>query len=357
MVPRAAGAATLPARVHTARRARAARPHRPWARRAAIGTAIGVSALSVSALALHLGWLSRPRPWPSATGWDRLASDLRPAVATRPWPDAPGRPAPRLYWLGHSGFLLEWGGTRLLLDPNTSDWCTVSRRRLEPAAALESLGAVDAVLISHAHFDHLDLPSLRRLPGRPEIVVPAGSEELVRLPGGRRRTIGLTLWQSATIGALEVIAVPAQHNGGRLHPLHSRRLAVGYVVRLAGDAIYFAGDTGTGEHFAAIGKRYRPRLALLPIGAYAPRWPIGRVHLNPEQAVEAARQLGCELVMPMHFGTFALALDRPAAALPRFARAARAHQLRWLMPRLLRAGERPAALAATPAAALAAVGG
>jgi L-ascorbate metabolism protein UlaG (beta-lactamase superfamily) len=108
---------------------------------------------------------------------------------------------------------------------------------------------------------------------------------------------------------------------------------VGWVVRAGGVALFFAGDSGLGSHFQTIGNRYRPQLAILPIGAYAPAWPLRRYHLSPEDAVEAAARLGVELVIPAHFGTFRLALDRPDDALPRFARAAQERGLRWAMPR------------------------
>ena len=307
---------------------------------------LALTTVGLAALALHLGWATQPRLWQSATGWEQIPIDLRPAVTTQPWrattdPEA----APDIRWLGHSGFVVTWHGMRLLLDPNTSRWCTIARRILEPSIDLTKLGPVDAVLLSHSHFDHLDLPTLRRIENDPLIVVPAGSEELVRLPASQRsRRVGLRPWQRHTVGSLEVIAVPARHNGGRLHPLKSHRLAVGYVIRAGEDAFYFAGDTGADNSFAEIRERYRPRLALLPIGAYAPVWPIGRVHLNPEQAVQAARELGVEVVMPMHFGTFALALDRPASALPRFARAAQLGEVHWLMPQLLRPGTLSASL-------------
>ncbi len=296
--------------------------------------------LLLVALALHLGWAAKPGRWPIATGWERIPTHLRPEITSRPWPISTDPEAtPQIQWLGHSGFVVTWHGTRLLLDPNTSRWCTIARRVLEPTLDLAQLGPIDAVLISHAHFDHLDLPTLRQIENDPQIVIPAGSEELVRLPATHRSPlIGLHPWQSHTVGSLEVIAVPARHNGGRLHPLKSHRLALGYVVRAGDDAFYFAGDTGAGNSFAEIRERYRPRLALLPIGAFAPRWPIGRVHLSPEQAVEVAQVLAVEVVMPMHFGTFALALDRPASALPRFARAAKLGKVHWLMPPLLRPG-------------------
>jgi L-ascorbate metabolism protein UlaG (beta-lactamase superfamily) len=294
---------------------------------------VALLAAAAAALAIHTGWTSSPRPWRQATGWERVPGAPAPAGRLTLGDERIG-----LTWLGHSGFLLEWRGSRLLLDPDTRDRCTIARRVLEPGLAAAELGAIDAALISHAHFDHLDLPTLAAVPRLARVVVPAGSESYVEpLEHGRTTVIGLDEGQLLTVGELEVVAVPAVHNGSRWHPLASPRHAAGYVVRAGGESLYFAGDTGRGPHFAAIRRAYRPRLAILPIGAYSPAFPMLRYHLSPEDAVAAARELGVERVMPCHFGTFALALDRPAAALPRFARAALEAGMAWSMPSL--AGE------------------
>jgi L-ascorbate metabolism protein UlaG (beta-lactamase superfamily) len=241
--------------------------------------------------------------------------------------------------------LIEWGGRRILLDPNTSDHVLVVRRVLERPIAADALGAVDAVLISHAHFDHLDLATLGAIPHIGTLVVPRGAEPYVAGLTVATRVAGLDPDEHLAIGDLEIVAVPAVHGGNRFHPLASRQQAVGYIIRLGSTAIYFAGDTGFLNDFIGIGAAYHPLLAILPIGGYAPAWPIGRVHLSPEQAATAADRLGASVIIPCHFGTFAVALDRPATALPRFARAAHEHGIRWIMPRLLR---RPDSLRSEP---------
>jgi len=310
----------------------------------------------------------RARPWQRATGWDRIEPALRPGPPRCRFDlGAPGQAEEvELHWLGHSGFLLGWRGVRLLIDPNTRARCTISPRLLEPAADPATFGRIDAALITHGHYDHLDLPTLAAVPALGEIVLPAGSEEYVAplsdegLPvtglvpdrgldpaaDARATAAGARSAPSRhRIGTLEVVAVPAAHNGNRHHPLASRRLAVGFVIRTGDTALYVAGDTGAGRgfsHFTTLGARFRPRLAILPIGAFSPPVPIGRVHLSPEQAVTAARALSqapaggrTPLVVPCHFGTFVLALDRVTTALPRFARAARRAGVEWAMPRLL----------------------
>jgi L-ascorbate metabolism protein UlaG (beta-lactamase superfamily) len=288
-------------------------------------------------LVVHAGWFDGEQPWEEATGWSSIPADLRPEPAMV-WPAAAGE-IPSIGWLGHSGFLIEWGGRRILLDPNTSDHVLVVRRVLERSITADALGPVDGVLISHAHFDHLDLPTLEAIQRIGTLVVPRGAEPYVAGLTVPARVVGLDPGEHLAIGDLEIVAVPAVHGGNRFHPLASRQQAVGYIIRHGPAAIYFAGDTGFLNDFIGIGATYHPLVAILPIGGYAPAWPIGRVHLSPEQAMAAADQLGASVVIPCHFGTFPLALDRPATALPRFARAAHEHHVRWVMPRLLQPRE------------------
>ncbi len=297
---------------------------------------LGIAALGLVLILGLAGWASPRRAWPEATGWNKIPQDQRPSQETQLWA---GETSPRLYWLGHSGFLLEWAGTRLLLDPNTSSWCTLAKRGLEPTFRADRLGPIDAALISHAHFDHLDLPTLEHLARLDTLVLPPGNGgHVASLADRGTRVVGLALDSVLPFGELEVIAVPARHNGNRWHPLNSQTRAQGYIIRYGADAIYFAGDTGFGEHFATIRDRYRPRAAILPIGAYAPRFPMAFYHLTPEEAVTAGLLLGVEITIPSHFGTFPLALDRPSWALPRFAATARREGLQWVMPTLLRKG-------------------
>lgn len=313
-----------------------------------VGSALPAALAGTAALAAHLGWCRGPagrlRPWAEATGWSRVPGAPTPSASLRVGNDP--RPL-RLTWLGHSGFVVEWHETRLLLDPNLSARCTVAPRRLERPAGPDDLPPVDAALVSHAHRDHLDLPTLDALARRgalPLLVLPAGTEGSAgRLRGRRVRVTGAPPGEPLRIGGLEAIAVPAVHGGARWHPLRTARPAAGWVLRAGGEALYFAGDTGySADLFRAIGTVHRPALAVLPIGAHSPAFPVGRVHLSPEQAVAAALDLGWRgsaaadppAVVPCHFGTFTLSLDRPDAALPRFARAADRAGLRWYMPAL-----------------------
>jgi len=281
----------------------------------------------------HVGWFTPPRAWGEATGWSAIPVEERPSLDLA-WLDDAGE-APEVHWLGHSGFLILWHGVRLLLDPNTSPRVILAPRIMEPPASASMLGAVDGVLVSHAHYDHLDLPTIAALPSVRTILVPAGSETYLHGVQSDARVVGLDVWEAKRIGPVEVIAVPAAHNGSRFHPLPSRHLAVGWVLRAGSAAMYYAGDTGLRNDFAAIGRISPIDLAILPIGAYAPSFPMRRYHLSPEDAVEVARILDARDVVPCHFGTFVLSLDPPNEALPRFARAARAAGLHWTPPRLL----------------------
>lgn len=291
-------------------------------------------------LALLLGWLRPRRTWAEATGWNRIPDAHRAPLRSRF--EAEGESLD-LFWLGHSGFVLQWAGHTVLLDPNLSTRCTVAKRSMELPDDLAPLRVIDAALISHAHFDHLHLQTLQRLPGLRMVVVPACGEPFVRaagLPGVavQRLAVGQTL----TLGDLQVVAVPAAHHGGRFHPLRARHPAVGYVVRRGGFALYFAGDTAFANDFEAIRDQCRPQLAILPIGAFAPRLPLKHHHMNPEEAVQAAQRLGAAMTVPCHFGTFTLSFDRPWMALPRFARQARTAGLRWFMPILWKREGSPA---------------
>ena len=232
-------------------------------------------------------------------------------------------------FVNHSTLLLQQSGVNLLTDPiwsrRTSPfaWIGPSRRR-EPGVRWEDVPRIDIVLISHNHYDHLDLATLQRLARRGQcpFVVPAGAGGLLRSNG-----IGLVHeldWgESLTLGPATVHSVPAVHFSGRGLFDRNCSLWCGYVIQLAGRTIYFAGDTAFGDHFGWIRKRFgAPHVAFLPIGAYEPRWFMHPVHMAPEEAVRAREILAPETSIAIHHGTFQLAdeaVDTPMRYIRRIA--------------------------------------
>ncbi len=253
-------------------------------------------------------WLTKPVPWEVASGWDRIkAQDEKVYTAE-----------PKISWLGHSGFLIEFKETNILLDPNLSTRCSIVDRETEPFVLANDLPKIDAALISHTHYDHLDLPTLEGLKDLQKIVLAKGSE--VFLPKGlTSKAIGMETWSAIEIGnGIKITAVPAVHNGARNHPFESVYKALGYIISDGENTIYFAGDTGWGGHFEEIKKRHAPTITIIPIGGFEPYFILKNYHLNPEDAVKAAKIVGAKINIPTHFGTFRVALERQDVALPRF---------------------------------------
>ncbi len=250
----------------------------------------------------------------------------RDAPAWRELPDAlPGPPPPRrvgpgelrVTFVNHSTVLVQLDGMNLITDPIYAERASpVSfagpKRVRPPGIRFADLPPIDAVLLSHNHYDHFDLPTLTALERehRPLFVVGLGNERLLAAHG-ITRVAALDWWQSAPLGdALTVHAVPAQHWSNRGLSDAARTLWVGFVVTGPAGPVYYSGDTGWGPHFAQVAERFgAPRLAILPIGAFLPRWFMQPVHISPEEAIAAARLLGAHTSLAVHFGTFALGDD------------------------------------------------
>ncbi len=221
-------------------------------------------------------------------------------------------------FVGHSSFFLQLGGKNLILDPNFARWLFVLKRQRRPGLRLQDLPAIDYVLVTHAHFDHLHRPSLRaiarltrRQGGDAAIIVPAEVADLVS-DLGFRKVIELEWWEAIRDGALTVTHTPARHWGARVLKDHHRGFG-GYVLSAGRQSVYHAGDTAYFDGFREIGRLLHPELALLPIGAYDP--PAFRnVHASPADAVQAFLDLGAHWMTPMHYGTFRLShepMDEP----------------------------------------------
>jgi L-ascorbate metabolism protein UlaG (beta-lactamase superfamily) len=230
-------------------------------------------------------------------------------------------------FIGHSSFFLQVGGENIIIDPNFARWLFVLKRLRKPGVKVRDLPAVDLVLITHAHFDHLHRPSLRalvqhtkRLRGSaPTAVVPEHVFDLVA-DLGFRDVIELNWWNSFRHRNVTITHVPSKHWGARMLRDAHRGFG-GYVLRDGKHSVYHAGDTAYFPGFRDIGMRLGPQLALLPIGAYNPP-SFRNVHTSPADAMRAFLDLNSRWMVPMHYGTFRLShepMDEPLQLLERAA--------------------------------------
>lgn len=230
-----------------------------------------------------------------------------------------------LTFINHVTFLIQTAGLNILTDPvfseRVSPFQQVGPKRVRrPGLELDRLPKIDYVLVSHNHYDHLDVASITYLEKKfhPEFIAPLGNGSVLK-KAGAIQVLETDWWQDLEFSGLRVITVPAQHWSGR--GLSDRNLTLwsGFVLQTAKKKIYFAGDTGYSSHF----KQIREKLgildiALLPIGAYEPRWFMREQHMNPEDAVFAHKDLEAKLSIGMHFGTFQLTdegIDEPVTDL------------------------------------------
>lgn len=226
-------------------------------------------------------------------------------------------------FIGHSSFFLQIGGRNILIDPVFSRNLILLRRQRSPGSLPDLMPAIDLVLVTHAHMDHLDIASLRyivrtnrRLYGRtPEILVPTGVEDLVA-SRGFRSVHTLSWWQSAQVVDLQITMTPCRHWGARMFRDMHRGYG-GYVISSNRHSVYHSGDTAWFNGFAEIGRQLQPQVALLPIGAYYPD-NYRAVHVSPEEAVRGFLDCKAQWMVPMHFGTFRLGrepMDEPVQRL------------------------------------------
>jgi N-acyl-phosphatidylethanolamine-hydrolysing phospholipase D len=247
---------------------------------------------------------------------------------------------PSVTWIGHASTLVQLGGISLLTDPIFSKRASpVSfagpARHVAPGLALAELPHVDAVVVSHNHYDHLDEASVRALAaqegGPPLFVVPLGVKGWFGALG-IERVVELDWWQSVHVGAVEIVLTPSQHWSGRGLNDRMTTLWGSYAIFAPDFQVWFGGDTAYSQDFADIHRRFAGRqhgrgfdVALIPIGAYEPRWFMRAQHVNPTEAVQIHLDLAAERSIGIHWGTFELtdeSLDEPPRALARAARAA-----------------------------------
>jgi L-ascorbate metabolism protein UlaG (beta-lactamase superfamily) len=260
--------------------------------------------------------LREPRtPWPAAV----------PTTEVQPPPLASAAAA--ITFIGHSTFLIQTPAGHVITDPvyalKAGPFGRFGPRRVRrPAVAFDDLPPISTILLSHNHYDHCDLRTLRALHERfqSQLITPLGNARLLR-SAGITRVEELDWWGESRDSPFRVALTPAQHFSART-PLDRNRALWGGFVFSAGDVrIFFAGDTGYAPHFRDVRGRWgHIDLALLPIGAYEPRWFMKDVHMNPAEAVQACQDLGSPRTLAMHFGTFQLTtegIDEPLRALER----------------------------------------
>ncbi len=264
-----------------------------------------------------LRWKLTSRPEPSA----RFVADVAPSKP----PSCEEGDALRVTLINHSTLLLQQEGINILTDPiwskRASPLTSIGpRRQREVGVRWEDLPRIDIVLLSHNHYDHLDLATLRRLNdrGQSQFIVPSGVAQL--LQSWNIGPVSELDWgESLTLPRSTIHSVPAMHFSARALLDRNRTLWCGYVIEAPGRVIYFAGDTGFGDHFESIRQRFgTPRLALLPIGAYEPRWFMAPIHMGPDEALRAHAILGAKTSIAIHHGTFQLGdegIDTPKRVL------------------------------------------
>jgi N-acyl-phosphatidylethanolamine-hydrolysing phospholipase D len=282
-------------------------------------------------------------PWPSSqmhglVDFLKWSLGERRRGADRPDPDpamfvrvAPDFVAPRaapdqltITWVGHTSFLIQIAGLNVLIDPVWSDRASPVQfagphRWVPPGVDFDRLPPIDVVVLSHDHYDHLDADTVSRLASRFPAAAwyaPLGVGTFLRQRGARE-VVERDWWQESEIGSLQLTCVPAQHFSGRTLGKRDRTLWCGWAFRSGHQSLFFAGDTALHPEFGAITQRCGPfDMAILPIGAYDPRWFMGSVHMNPDDCMKAFAQMsaaqgGRRLVMTAsHWGTFKLT-DEP----------------------------------------------
>jgi L-ascorbate metabolism protein UlaG (beta-lactamase superfamily) len=282
---------------------------------------------------------SRPAAWPASV----------PVTPRRPAP-LPGAGALAAHWINHATFLLQTSAGTVLTDPVFSDrvspvgWAG-PRRVHAPGIAFADLPAVDVVLLSHDHYDHCDLPALARLAAtqKPLAITLLGNAPLLREAGfAPERIVELDWWgRHTTAAGLTVVATPSRHWSNRLSGPRNGRLWGGFHLAAGGRTAHFVGDTAyDDEMFRAVRTRCgAPDLAMIPIGAYEPRWFMAAQHCNPAEAVRIQRDLGAKLSLGMHWGTFQLTDEAREAPVTALAAALAAEQLPSSAFRALQPGE------------------
>lgn len=211
-----------------------------------------------------------------------------------------------LTWIGHASFLIQFTTVNIVVDPIFADWLFILKRLRRAGLKVEDLPPVDVVCLSHAHFDHFHKPSIRKLAAPKIGIMPWGMGKLAKRLGFDR-IVELKWWESFEKDGCKVTLTPCKHWGARA--IHDQNRGYGgFVIEHQGRRVYHAGDSAYFDGFKEIGRRLKPDLAMLPIGAYYPE-NFRNVHMGPDDAVKAFHDLGAKAMVPMHYGSFKLSFE------------------------------------------------
>ncbi|MEK4239610.1 MBL fold metallo-hydrolase [Paenibacillus sp. FSL H7-0714] len=249
-------------------------------------------------------------------------------------------------WIGHSTFFLQYEGMNIITDPIWARRLGFEKRLGQPGIPLSEVPPIDLILISHSHYDHLHIASIRKLyRAGTTLVVPVGLKRKM-LRKGFHNCVEMEWWQEIKLGKIKLSFVPTQHWTRRTPWDTNTSHWGGYILEPADSGnqksspnLYFAGDSGYFPGFKEIGSRYKIDIALMPIGAYEPEWFMTSQHVNPEEAIQAFLDVGAETMIPMHYGTFRLADDTAREALDRMDNARVKHAISEERIRTLGYGE------------------
>ncbi len=241
----------------------------------------------------------------------------------------------KITWGGHSTTLIQIGDHKILTDPNLATRLFFLKRHSLPGLTDHDISGVTKVVVSHAHLDHMDKATMRRLPKSAEFVVRGKIADIPR--SLNFTTHAMELWESQKHDDLTITCLPVKHLSGRWLLDFWKYLPASYMIEHGGKTIYFGGDTAYTDHFKQITERFpKIDIAILPIGAYEPRVLMQPTHVDPYQAVQAFIDLNAEVLIPIHWGTFKLSrepFDAPPKVLMAAAKAAGvADRIRVLLP-------------------------
>jgi len=218
----------------------------------------------------------------------------------------------KITYINHASVLIQIGHINIITDPTyASSVGWIAPRMQKPGIPFENLPKIDIILISHNDYDHLNIRTLRCLRRRNQsiIIVPKGDGKYA-YRAGFTSVIEMTEWEFFTYERVRITCVPAKHKSNRVPFQRHKQLCCGYLIESENRTIYFAGDTGYGEHFNEISSRFKIHITLLPIGAYKPHKWFKDIHLHPHTALQAFLDLKADILVPIHWGTFKIS-DEP----------------------------------------------